>query len=30
MFAEYMITMIGGTALLYGLDYFTGAIGIIA
>ena len=29
MFVEYMITMIGGTALLYAFDYFTGAIGII-
>ena len=29
MFVEYMITMIGGTALLYAFDYFTGAIGVI-
>jgi hypothetical protein len=29
MFVEYMITMIGGSALICAFDYFTGAIGII-
>jgi hypothetical protein len=29
MFVEYMVTMIGGSALICSLDYFTGAFGVI-